>query len=100
MLDIQSYKHEIDALCRDLPVKRLGLFGSSLTGNFSDASDIDVLVVFDKDPSIDSFDIYFNLKDKLESVFNRSVDLVVDKKFRNPYFQAIVDRTRKVIYEK
>jgi len=100
MLDIQSYKNEIDALCRDLPVKRLGIFGSSLTGSFSDSSDVDVLVVFDKKSGIDSFDVYFNLKDKLEGIFKRSVDLVVDKKFRNPYFQAVVDRTRKVIYER
>jgi uncharacterized protein len=100
MLDIQSYKNEIDALCRDLPVKRLGIFGSSLTGCFSDSSDVDVLVVLDNKSDIDSFDVYFNLKEKLEGIFNRSVDLVVDKKFRNPYFQAVVDRTRKVIYER
>ena len=100
MLDLQSYKHEIEALCRGLPVKRLGIFGSSLTGSFSDSSDIDVLVVFDKESGIDSFDVYFDLKEKLEGVFNRSVDLVVDKKFRNPYFQSVVDRTRRVVYER
>ena len=100
MLDIHSYKHEIDALCRDLPVKRLGIFGSSLTSHFTDSSDIDVLVLFDKKSDVDFFDVYFNLKDKLESVFKRSVDLVVDKKFRNPYFQAVVDRTREDIYER
>jgi predicted nucleotidyltransferase len=83
-----------------LPVKRLGIFGSSLTGSFSDSSDIDVLVVFDKESGIDSFDVYFDLKEKLEGVFNRSVDLVVEKKFRNPYFQSVVDRTRRVVYER
>lgn len=100
MLDIQSYKHEIDALCRGLPVKRLGIFGSSLTAKFSDSSDVDVLVVFDKNSDTDFFEVYFDLKEKLEGVFNRSVDLVVDKKFRNPYFQAAVDRTRRVVYER
>ncbi len=100
MFDIQTYKDDIDAVCRDLPVKRLGVFGSALTGSFSESSDVDLLVVFDKNPGMDSFDVYFSLKERLEKVFNRSVDLVVDKKFRNPYFQAVVDRTRSVIYER
>jgi len=100
MLDIHSYKYKIDALCRDLPIKRLGIFGSSLTAQFTASSDIDVLVLFDKQQDVDFFDVYFNLKEKLENVFNRSVDLVVDKKFKNPYFQAVVDRTREDIYER
>ena len=100
MLDIQTYKDEINAVCREFPVKRLGVYGSALTGNFSDSSDVDMLVVFDKKTGMDFFDVYFSLKERLEKVFNRSVDLVVDKKFKNPYFQAVVDRTRRGVYER
>jgi len=83
-----------------LPVKRLGLFGSVLSQNFSRSSDIDVLVIFDTSENIDLFNKYFELKEQLEEVFERDIDLVVDKKFKNPIFRESVDRTRTVIYER
>ena len=63
MLDLIKFKPEIERVCRLLPVKRLGFFGSALTQSFTPNSDVDVLVVFDADRSIDVFDKYFELKD-------------------------------------
>jgi len=100
MIDIEKFKPEIERICRRLPVKRLGLFGSALTRNFSQNSDIDVLVVFDSGEDIDLFNKYFELKEQLEEIFKQEVDLVVDKKFKNPIFRESVDRTRTVIYER
>ena len=99
MIDIEKIKPEIERVCRRLPVKRLGLFGSALSQNFSRSSDIDVLVIFDSGEDIDLFDKYFELKEQLEEIFKQEVDLVVDKKFKNPIFRESVDRTRIVIYE-
>lgn len=100
MIDIERIKPQIEQICRRLPVKRLGLFGSALTPNFSNKSDVDVLVVFDTAQNIDLFDKYFELKEQLEKLFNRTVDLVIDKKFKNPVFRKAVDATRTVIYER
>ena len=100
MIDIEKIKPEIERICRRLPVKRLGLFGSVLSQNFSLSSDIDVLVIFDTSEDIDLFNKYFELKEQLEEVFERDIDLVVDKKFKNPIFRESVDRTRTVIYER
>ncbi len=100
MIDIEKIKPEIERVCRSLPVKRLGLFGSALSRNFSKASDVDVLVIFDSDETIDLFDKYFELKEQLEEIFEREVDLVVDRKFRNPVLRKSIDRTRTVIYER
>lgn len=100
MINLEKFKPEIEQVCRSLPVKRLGLFGSALREDFSKASDIDVLVVFDSDGNIDLFDKYFDLKEQLEEIFERKVDLVVDKKFRNPYLRKSIERTRTVIYER
>ena len=99
MIDIERIKPEIERVCRRLPVKRLGLFGSALRQNFSQSSDVDVLVIFDSGENIDLFDKYFELKEQLEDVFKRQVDLVVDKKFKNPVLRESIDRTRIVIYE-
>ena len=100
MIDIENIKPEIIRVCRNMPVKRLGLFGSALSRNFSSKSDIDVLVIFDSEENIDLFDMYFDLKEQLEKIFKRDVDLVVDKKFKNPILRESIDRTRVVIYER
>ncbi len=57
-------------------VKRISLFGSAARNELRDDSDIDVLVEF-SGPS--TFDGYFNLKDYLEELLGRPVDLVTDK---------------------
>ncbi len=100
MINIEKFKPEIERICRRLPVKQLGLFGSALSRNFSQDSDIDVLVIFDSGENIDLFDKYFELKEQLEEVFKRQVDLVVDRKFKNPVLRESIDRTRTVIYER
>ena len=100
MIDIEKIKPEIEQLCRSLPVKRLGLFGTALGQNFSQGSDVDVLVIFDSDENIDLFDKYFELKERLQEIFKREVDLVVDKKFKNPVMRESIDRTRIIIYER
>ena len=100
MIDIEKIRPEIEQVCRSLPVKRLGLFGSALSQDFSQRRDVDVLVIFDSDENIDLFDKYFELKEQLEEIFKREVDLVVDKKFKNPVLRESIDRTRTIIYER
>ena len=100
MIDIEKIKPEIERVCRNLPVKRLGLFGSALNQNFSQNSNIDILVIFDSDENIDLFDKYFELKEQLQEIFKREVDLVIDKKFKNPVLREVVDRTRTIIYKR
>jgi predicted nucleotidyltransferase len=89
MLDLLKLKPEVERVCRLLPVKRLGFFGFALTRSFAPDSDVDVLVVFDADESIDLFDKYFELKERLESIFEREADLVVDKLFEKSGFPGI-----------
>jgi uncharacterized protein len=98
MMDIQRLKPQIDHICGQLSVRRLGVFGSVLRKDFGPASDVDVLVVFNED-STDLFDKYFELKERLEEVLGREVGLIVDKPFRNPVFRDAVERTRTIIYE-
>ncbi len=100
MINFTELKPEIERICRTLPVKRLGIFGSALTEKFRPGSDVDVLVIFDTDGNVDLFDAYFELKERLEDVFGRGVDLTVDKPFKNPIFRDTVEKTRTVIYER
>lgn len=100
MMNIEQIQPEIERVCKCLPVKRLGLFGSVLGDNFDKDSDVDVLVIFDADENVDLFDKYFELKEQLEEIFERKVDLVVDRKFKNPVFRETVEKTRTIIYER
>ncbi len=58
---------------RSAGVKRLGLFGSAARGEATDASDLDFLV--ELEPK--TFDSYMDVKELLERIFDRRVDLVV-----------------------
>ncbi len=100
MIDLIKLKPEIDRVCQLFPIKRLGLFGSALTQDFGLESDVDVLVLFDSEENIDLFDKYFDLKEQLEAIFEREVDLVIDKSFRNPVFREAVEKTKTIIYER
>jgi uncharacterized protein len=100
MIDVSRLKDQIDRVCQELPIRRLGLFGSAMTEDFDSASDVDVLVVFEDESKEDLFERYFELKERLEKIFGREVGLVVDGHFRNPVFRDSVERTRTVIYER
>ncbi len=100
MINLIKLRPKIERVCRVLPVKRLDLFGSVLTQHFSPGSDVDALVLFDSDENIDLFDKYFELKEQLEKIFERKVDLVVDKPFKNPIFKKSVYKTRVAVYER
>jgi uncharacterized protein len=100
MLNLNILKPQITNICSSMPVKRLGIYGSALTDNFSSDSDVDVLVLFDSDENIDYFDNYFSLKEELEKIFEREVDLIIDKSFKNPVFNRSVEESRMTIYER
>lgn len=62
-----------EARIKSLGVTELSLFGSSVRGEDTSASDLDFIVEFEKK----SFDSYMDLKLFLEELFDRSVDLVL-----------------------
>jgi len=87
-------------LCLNYKVKELYIFGSVLTDKFNDSSDIDFLVQFGQVDILDYFDNYMDFKEKLEVLLNRSVDLIENQAIRNPIFRKIVDRDKKIVYER
>ena len=97
---IESRREEIRALCKRLGIRRLDVFGSAVGSSFDVAtSDIDVLVEFDTDrPGFDYFGTYFTLKEGLEQLLGRAVDVVSVTSIRNPYFRDRVMRTRESLY--
>ncbi len=78
----------------------MSVFGSILTDRFNDNSDVDLLVDFEPidHAKFDYVSNYFGLRDALEVLFNRKVDLIEEKGLRNKYFIANINRTKQLIY--
>ncbi len=72
--DILKILSENRARIRALGVKRLGLFGSFLSGRQTPDSDVDFLVQFD--PGQKTFDNFMELNFLLEELLQRRVELV------------------------
>jgi predicted nucleotidyltransferase len=99
--DIDRHRDQVQALCRRFHVRRLDLFGSAARGDFEpDRSDIDLLVEFDKDvPDALSLRTYFGLKEALEELLGRSVDLVESGAVDNPYLKASIAAAQEPLFE-
>jgi hypothetical protein len=96
---VRAKQHEIGELCRRLGVRRLDLFGSAVGQAFDvDSSDVDVLVEFKIVPGFDHFGSFFALKEGLERILGRPVDVVTTTSIRNPYFQQQVMATKEPLY--
>jgi predicted nucleotidyltransferase len=75
--EIKEKRNALGALCREYGVARLEVFGSAArdTGFVSSRSDIDFLVTFTPEARND-LAAFADLKDALEKLLGRSVDLV------------------------
>jgi len=95
---LDAHLAEIPDLCRRYGVSRLELFGSAASGAFDpQRSDLDFLVEFDA-VSSGLFDRYFGLKQSLEALYGRPVDLATAGSLRDPYFLEAVNRSRQLLY--
>lgn len=81
---LRRHRHELQGL----GVQSLALFGSMARGEASPGSDVDFLVEFTDSPT---FDRYMGLKDFLEDLLGRRVDLVIREDLK-PRLRARVER--------
>lgn len=96
---LTARREEIAALCRKHHVRRLAVFGSAVRDDFDpERSDVDVLVEFDPAAFADYVEHYFGLRDGLEVLFGREVDLIRDGVLKNPFRLSSMDRDRQELY--
>ena len=90
---------KIKKLCAAHKVARLFAFGSVLKeSSFNKESDIDLIVDFVPIDLYAYADNYFDMKQQLEEIFKRPVDLLEEKAIRNPYLRREIDKEKKLIY--
>ncbi|HNW13014.1 MAG TPA: nucleotidyltransferase domain-containing protein [Candidatus Rifleibacterium sp.] len=98
MFKIDPFLPEIEKICKKYEAKSLTLFGSALTEEFNpDSSDLDFLLELTTPEN--GFDRYFGIKEELEKLLNREVDLVMPKAIRNPYLKESIYSKLKRCYD-
>lgn len=93
-----NHTASIQLLCEKHHVKKLVVFGSAVTGKLHSASDIDLLVEFGEVNLMEYADNYFELKEELERIFNREVDLLEMQALKNPYLIRSIQENQMLLY--
>ncbi len=99
---ITQNKAQIDTLCKQYGVDKLFFFGSiTNSALFRDDSDIDIIVQMDESKFLpeDLGETLFNLNDEFEKLFQRPVDLIRDRPFRNQIFRKSIDDSKVLVYD-
>lgn len=95
---IEDNLEEICRLCRLYSVRKLEVFGSVLRQDFDPhCSDVDVLVEFEPQVA-NGFANLLDLKEALEGLFGRRVDLVELGAIRNRRLRHHIERSRSPVY--
>ena len=87
----------IKEICERYHVRQMILFGSVLRNDFSENSDIDILVDFDPEFEM-GYIRFYTLQQELSDRFGRQVDLM-PKSGLKPIFWERVKANLQVIYE-
>ncbi len=95
---IEINRDAIVGLCRRHGVRKLDVFGSILRDDFDpDRSDIDVLIEFEAHAA-GSFSNFLDLKESLQALFGRSVDLVELHAIRNRRLRHYIEHSKSPVY--
>ena len=80
-------------------MRRLDLFGSAATGRFDpERSDLDFLVEFEPMPAPIYSAAYFDLREALEALFGRRIDLVTEPALKNPYLRQQIEAEKRTLF--
>jgi len=97
---LESHLDHIKQLCVKYEVSKLYVFGSILTESFNEKSDIDFLITFSPDLSVEDYtNYYFELHQELQTILDRNIDLVTERSLQNPFLIKNINRSRKLLYD-
>lgn len=95
----QSQTEKLTAICEKHFVANLFLFGSAVRDTFKPDSDLDFAVLFSKELTpLEHGDAFFSLKEDLEELFDREIDLIAYRSVKNAIFKRELDETKVELY--
>ena len=91
---------EVAVICREIGVKRLELFGCTVTSEFEAVADeLTFIVEFLPEAHRSWGAEYSDLTERLAGLYGCPADLYHDENIRHPELRRQVDETRTLIYE-
>jgi len=97
-IPLRLQKKKIENFCKKYHIVSLALFGSVLTSHFSEKSDVDVLINFEK-KHIPHLLGMVQMESELTDIIGRPVDLKTLNDL-SPYFREDVLARAKLVYGK
>ena len=96
-MKINIDKNKLDKFCKENNIKKLSFFGSVLTDNFTDKSDLDILVEFEKDNKPGCLGMA-KIERELSELLKRKVDLRTVNEL-SLYFREDIVKEAVIKYE-
>lgn len=97
---IEKNKTKLIDICKELNIKSLYVFGSIVSDSFKNESDIDFMISFPENLSVEEYtNNYFTLHYRLRELFDRDIDIITENSLSNPYFIDSFNETKQLIYE-
>jgi len=96
---INNNKKAIIELCKQHGIASLCVFGSVLRNDFGPESDVDFLVSYVPDQSqLEKFDAFLSLKNNLEHLLKRDVDILDAESIDNKYLRFFINQEKQLLY--
>jgi hypothetical protein len=96
---IETHRAELAAICRRFNVSKLDLFGAASRDDVDpERCDFDFLVALDFASSTNACEDYVRFKDALESLFGRTVDLVMEGTAETPALERRIAIGKQPIF--
>ena len=97
---LEKRKKELQRICQTLKIKRLYAFGSVVSVRFNEKSDINFLISFHDNLSVEEYtNNYFSLHYQLQDLFKQEIEIVTERTLSNPYFIKSINESKELIYE-
>lgn len=96
--NIEIDENIINEIAKKYNIKELSIFGSVLRNDFTNNSDIDLLIEFNKNTNYSYFDL-LEIKEKLSYIFERPVDLIEKESLKNPFRRKEILNSARKVYE-
>lgn len=94
--EIELHRARIGEICARLGVRRLELFGSGTRS--ASPRDLDFLADLGERAPAEYAAAYFALREELERLFAKPVDIVTPPGLANPYFRQRVEQEKTLLY--
>ncbi len=97
---LENHLPQLKQLFAKYKIKSAYAFGSVLTNQFNQDSDIDLLINFiDYSNPLEVGQSIWDLEEALEKMTARKIDLLTERSLKNPYFIQELNKTKQLIYE-